>query len=92
LFDAVAILVSPDGAAKLANESTCKDFVSDAYAHLKFIGYNDAAAPILEKAGVAKSMDEGFSQLKDANDASAFLDNCGKLRLWSRGPKVKMTM
>jgi catalase len=92
LFDAVAILVSPDGAAKLANEATCKDFVSDAYAHLKFIGYNDAAAPILEKAGVAKSMDEGFSQLKDAKDASAFLDNCGQLRLWSRGTKVKMSM
>ena len=90
LFDAVAILVSPAGAAKLCTESTAKDFVSDAYAHLKFIAYNNAAAPLLAKAGVSNSMDEGFVKLENTDAANDFIVDCRKLRLWSREPKVSM--
>jgi hypothetical protein len=39
LFDAVAGLVSDEGAALLAGDATAKDFVSDAFGHCKFIGY-----------------------------------------------------
>lgn len=90
LFDAVAVLTSPDGAAKLAMESTAKDFVSDAYAHLKFIAFNDPSSAILSKAGLGSAVDEGFVQLKAPADANAFIANCRQLRLWSREPKVKM--
>jgi len=90
LFDAVAVLLSTDGASKLATESTAKDFVSDAYAHLKFIAYNDAAIPLLEKAGVSNSIDQGVFKVKDSDDASRFLNECRSLRLWSRAPKVSM--
>jgi len=90
LFDAVAVLVSPDGANKLASESTAKDFVSDAYSHLKFIAYNGAATPLLEKAGVGGVMDAGFVQVKDARDAGTFIDSCRQIRLWDREGKVKM--
>ncbi len=91
LFDAVAVLLSPDGASKLAKESTAKDFLSDAYSHLKFIAYNDAAMPLLEKAGVSTSIDQGFFKIKDSDDASHFLNECGSLRLWSRASKVSMS-
>ena len=90
LFDAVAILTSSDGAKKLASDSNAKDFISDAYAHLKFIAFNADAASLLEKAGVATSKDEGVVQIKDASDANAFLANCKKLRIWNREPKTKM--
>jgi catalase len=90
LFDAVAVLMSPSGIAKLSQEATAKDFVSDAYAHLKFIAYNDAAKPLLEKAGVANAMDSGFVRLNHAQDAANFLTTCGQLRVWDREPKVKM--
>ena len=90
LFDAVAVLLSPEGAAKLMTESTAKDFVSDAFAHLKFIGFNDAAAPLLSKAGVTPGADDGVIQIAKAGDAADFIASCRKLRLWDREPKTKM--
>ena len=40
-------------------ESAARDFVADAFAHCKFIGYVEAARPLFEKAGIADSLDEG---------------------------------
>ncbi len=90
VFDAVAILTSSAGAKKLSSDSNAKDFVSDAYSHLKFIAFNSDATPLLEKVGVATSKDEGVVQLKDATDADTFLSSCKKLRVWAREPKTKM--
>ena len=44
LYDAIAVIASTEGAALLAREATAKDFVSDAFAHAKFIAYSEAAA------------------------------------------------
>jgi catalase len=88
LFDAVVLLVSAEGAEQLANESTARDFVADAFAHLKFIGYVDAAKPLLQKAGVMAT-DEGVVLLKRPSDAASFVQTCRKLRVWARAPKVK---
>lgn len=89
LFDAVAVLTSPEGAAKLSTDSAAKDFISDAYSHLKFIAYNDAAMPLLNKAGVGTAADEGVVQLKSPQDSGVFLNNCKELRIWNRESKVK---
>ncbi|MFN8551355.1 MAG: catalase [Candidatus Obscuribacterales bacterium] len=90
LFDSVAVLTSSDGARKLASDANARDFVSDAYAHLKFIAFNSEAASLLEKNGVAVAKDEGVMQVRDASDASNFLTMCKKLRVWNREPKTKM--
>jgi len=91
LYDAVAILLSKEGANQLSTEATAKDFISDAYAHLKFIGFNDNASALLDKAGVkVADRDEGTVLLNDPLDAGKFVKSCVKLRLWSREPKVKM--
>ena len=87
VFDAVAILVSEAGAAMVANEATVRDFIADAFAHLKFIAHDKTAAPLLAKAGVAP--DEGVIELKSPKDAAAFVKTCVKLRLWDREAKVK---
>src|SRR5689334_12132164 len=42
VFDAVVLLPSTQGAALLADEATARDFVADAFAHLKIIGHVDA--------------------------------------------------
>jgi catalase len=89
LYDAVAVVASEEGARRLTSDSNARDFVSDAFAHLKFIAFNSAAASLLEKNGVAAS-DEGVMQVKDAADVSEFLAACKKLRVWSREPKTKM--
>lgn len=90
-YDAVAVLPSSEGAGMLAKEPAARDFVSDAFAHLKFIAYVDAAKPLFEKAGVADDMDEGFVELKRGSDAAAFVETCRKLRLWKREPAVDQT-
>ena len=48
LYDAVAILVSADGAKLLSQEATAKDFISDAFAHgaADLVVHNDLAARI----------------------------------------------
>ncbi len=83
LYDAVALLPSKDGAQMLAKEPAARDFVADAFAHMKFIGYVEAATPLLQKAGVNESRDEGFIRF-DSRDCKAFITACRKLRYWPR--------
>ena len=84
LYDAVALLPSKDGAMALANNAAARDFVADAFAHYKFIGYVEAAMPLFEKAGVADNRDEGFIALKKPADCSTFITECRQLRYWAR--------
>lgn len=90
LFDAVAILSSPEGMADLIKEATARDFVADAFQHCKFIGYHPSALPLLEKAGVAGDLDEGTIALGQKADMPDFIEKLGKLRIWAREPAVKL--
>jgi catalase len=87
LFDAVAIVLSDEGATLLSQEATAKDFVSDAFAHAKFIAYTPQSLPLLEKAGV--SLDDGCIVLNNAADAQRFIQKCEEVRFWEREAKVQ---
>jgi len=91
LYDAVVLLPSDAAMAGLVKEATARDFVADAFAHCKFIGYVEDAMPLLEKAGIADSLDEACIALSGAKDVAAFLKALGALRFWAREPKVKMS-
>ncbi len=67
-----------------AADATARDFASDAFAHCKFIGFTEAAMPVLEKAGVADALDEGCFQLSAGKHAAGFLAACAELRYWPR--------
>lgn len=85
LYDAVALVLSDEGAAMLADDKTAKDFVSDAYGHGKFIAYTAEAVPLLERAGIQESdHDAGLIALKDVGEAKTFLETCAQLRVWDR--------
>jgi len=91
LYDAVALVLSAEGTEMLAIDKTAKDFVSDAFAHCKFIGYTEEALPLIERAGVRpEDMDEGLIALSDAKSATAFLETIGQLRLWDRELKIDL--
>ncbi len=90
LFDAVAILASADGAALLAGDATAKDFVRDAFAHCKFIGYSREAIPLFEKAGLASDLDQACLSLGSKKDAENFLKACRALRFWNREAKTDL--
>lgn len=88
LYDAVALLVSGKGAALLAGDTPTKDFISDAFAHCKFIAVSEASKPLLEMAGVLDKADDGFLPLANERDAAKFLKACRALRFWEREAKV----
>ncbi len=87
LYDAVALLPSAEGAAALAGNAAAKDFVTDAHAHCKFIGHNDAARALLDAAGLTELVDAGYLQLDDG-DATKFVETCRALRFWEREAAV----
>ena len=84
LFDAVAVLPSANGALLLAGDAASKDFVTDAFAHCKFIGIGREGAPLFEKAGIADDLDDACLPLGSAADAATFIEACGALRYWPR--------
>ena len=83
VFDAVAVLTDEKGAEKLAGMPPARDFVSDAFAHKKFIIYTAAAALLLSKAGV-ENRDDGMIELGKTQDAKGFVKACRQLRHWER--------
>jgi catalase len=90
LFDAVALLLSEEGAERLTGEAAARDFVADAFAHCKFIAFTPGSIPLLQKAGVNPEGDEGLIDLDDPKAVAKFIESCRKLRLWSREMAVKL--
>ena len=84
LYDAVAVLVSKEGAEMLAKEPAARDFVADAFAHSKFVAYSEEANPFLTKVLGADKLDDGFIAVGGAKDTSKFVQECRKLRFWDR--------
>jgi catalase len=84
LYDAVVVLCSADGAAELAGSAAARDFVTDAYAHYKFIGHSADAEPLFAAAGLSQLRDDGFIQLGDGRKATDFVTACRELRFWDR--------
>ena len=83
LYDAVVLAVSAAEAEHLSGNPAAKDFVTDAFAHCKFVGYTDAAGPLLAATGLDKLIDDGFVQLENGN-AARFVERCRQLRYWPR--------
>ncbi|KTF69385.1 catalase [Sphingomonas sp. HT-1] len=78
--DACAVILSDEAAVKLVKEGAAVQWVMDAFGHLKAIGANAAAQPLLDKAGVEP--DEGVTDLDGFVEAA-------KRRYWDREPKVR---
>jgi catalase len=90
LYDAVVIALAGDAVDLLCREATARDFVADAYAHLKYIGFTSAAIPLLAAAGVPEGGDEGVVELTGPSSLRDFLERATKLRLWSRESRVRL--
>lgn len=84
VFDAVALVLSEKGARELAAMPPARDFVSDALAHKKFIGFTEEAVDLLGLSGPDAAGAEGLAPLDKASDAGRFLTLCRNLRCWTR--------
>ena len=69
----------------LASDAAARDFISDAYAHAKFIVAADSASALLDKAGVER--DAGVFAA-DPDGIAAFVEACAALRFWEREARV----
>ena len=83
LFDALAVILSDDGAKALSNESAAVDFARDAFAHLKAIAADQGGRVLLKIAAVGQ--DPG---VVDAGEADAFIA-AAKTRQWQREKLVR---
>jgi catalase len=88
LFDAVALVVSAQGADALMKESAAKGFVSDAFAHLKVIGHTEAAMGLLKMAGVKDG--EAGVVLLGQGGTGPFVEAAKGGRIWDREKMVRM--
>jgi catalase len=84
LYDAVALLLSAEGAGLLVDQPAARDFIADAFAHAKFIAYTEAAKPLLTKVMGTDNLDEGFIEIRGSKDFSQLIQACRKLRFWER--------
>jgi catalase len=84
LYDAVAIIVSDNEVKKLVKNFSARDFVSDAFSHMKFIAYIKEAMPLLRKSGIDDDLDKGCVLLEKKSDVNEFLKICKDLRFWKR--------
>jgi catalase len=83
MFDAVAIILSEDGAKLLSKEAAAIDFVRDAFGHLKAIAVDAGGQALLKKADVKS--DAG---VVDAGDRKGFIA-AAKTRQWDREKGVR---
>jgi catalase len=83
LFDAVAIILSDEGAKALSMESAAIDFVRDAYGHLKAIAFDKGGQALIKIANVTQ--DAG---VVDTNNIDAFI-TAAKIRQWDREKSVR---
>src|SRR5512140_3223076 len=83
LFDAVAVILSDEGASAMSMEGAAIDFVRDAFGHLKAIAVDKGGQALLKIANVGQ--DAG---VVDAKDKDAFIA-AAKTRQWDREKSVR---
>jgi catalase len=85
LYDAVVLFPSAEGVPELVSSAAARDFVTNAYAHSKFIGYVHDATPLLEATGIDRRLDDGFIEIGNGSaDPAGFLSQCRQIRYWPR--------
>lgn len=80
LFDAVASVLTPDAAEKLAKDGAAVQWFMDAFGHCKTIAHDAGSQALLNKANVEP--DEGVVALGDFRKS-------GVKRHWAREPQVR---
>ncbi|MFC4671660.1 catalase [Seohaeicola nanhaiensis] len=84
LYDAVAVIASDEGAARLGRKHGARAWLADAHAHMKFIALTEAAQSAFWSKAVPSEPDDGVFVLSGEHVVDDFLNACGKLRFWER--------
>jgi catalase len=84
VYDAVVLAFGPTGSRTYSNMPAARDFIADAYAHCKYIGYTEGASDLLKAALGDQPLDEGVIALDGKPSIDVFTRELVNLRVWSR--------
>jgi catalase len=84
VYDAVVLALGPTGSRTYSNMPAARDFIADAYAHCKYIGYTEGASDLLQAALGEQPLDEGVIALDGKPSIDVFTRELVNLRVWSR--------
>lgn len=82
LFDAVIILSSAEEINFFVKHPIARQFLIDAFMHLKVIGYDNNAKLLFEKINI--SVDKGCVEINNVEDVDKFIKACREIRFWNR--------
>ena len=94
MFDAVAIVPSAEGGAKLGLQAEAVNFLRDAYGHLKVVAYLPTAAPLFVEGGISDrnpDNDAGLISLA-SKMVDDFIATASAGRIWAREPTVRLVV
>ncbi|MDP1604903.1 MAG: catalase [Legionella sp.] len=81
LFDAVVLMIGSP--ASLQEKQKLHEFISDAYANFKYIGYVPEVESFLTNNPLI-TLDKGCIKLDSSSSVSSFIQNCRSIRFWDR--------
>ena len=82
IYDAIASVLDPDEAQRLAHDADARDWFADAFRHLKTIAACKGTQAILDAAGIAR--DDG---IVEPGDVQTFIDKASG-RHWAREARL----
>jgi len=80
----VALMLTEECADDMAKKPPAKDFLNDAFAHYKYIGYTPDSMKLFEAIGMADHMDGGCIELGKPASIKSFVSELASLRFWDR--------
>ncbi|MHB1075358.1 catalase [Thiobacillus sp.] len=87
LFDTVVLAISGSSVDAMKQKAAVMNFILDAYAHLKIIGYTPDAMPLLDRAEVA--IDDGVVKMDVRESVASYIEAAKYGRVWSRAVLVQ---
>lgn len=87
LFDTVVLAISGPAVDAMKQKAAVMNFILDAYAHLKIIGYTPDAMPLLDRAEAA--IDDGIVEIDTRGGVTSYIDAAKYGRVWSRAVLVQ---
>ncbi|QDV24604.1 catalase [Aureliella helgolandensis] len=88
MFDCVIIAPESSQVPSLAEQASATDWVRDAYAHLKVVGFTAESRPLFEKGSVPFDNEPGVLELAKGK-VDDFIEAAKMHRIWDRESKVR---
>ncbi len=88
LYDAIAILSTSEGVTEISKHPAGRQFVVDAFTHLKIIGYSSDSKELFKKLGITPETDDGCIEFSESDAIPKYLKACRNIRFWKRDPEI----